>query len=1290
MNGLRSNSSRPSDRSSLDALNRTIEGLEARIEGLIGATTGRDPRQQPPAEKRPERPAPAQRSAQPQPSPRFDPVNEIRQRQQALDQRWERPQAEAPRAARPTERPAPPVREERNYRASTAMPAPRMRPSAQQEAARAAAPVAARTVAPAVPAAAPGDAAMREIAQALVSLRQELKQDLSEGVAREMQGVRAEIRNIRSYAEDQQFAGDIRDDISRLAASIDQLGTSASPDAEGLRAEFEDLRVLMDQLAREDSVHRIERRWDNVEDTLRNFDTAPLQDEIVSLAYRLDDIKSQLGSMSDSPAVRVLEDKLITIASAVEHLGKHMQPNEKVFTEQFSGLDQRLDEISRAIAAAGNRPAAQSFDATIAQRLENRLNDLSSQIDDTSSRNHPADDLSARIDALTGRIEDLAAERTAAQLGERLDQLSLLLERSQRPYIQPELTSFLTDISSKIDALGDGAVNDALAVRLDTLSRKIETLDDRYSQPQAAPVYDNAFLRLEERLGDIASRLDESTNAVPSDSAALKSLESQISNLSLLISQPSQSEPQGISPELDVRMSAIEDYMASSDEYIIEAARQAAEAVLEAYTRNNLSQSASGSDMAMLSELAGDLRNLENLSRNTEDRTHRTFEALHDTLVQIAGRLDSLDNRFQPPAPAYRDEHPARPNVARQMVSPEASAHDHDDVWADYDSAAMPAAIFPEDGLIAKDDGSDFADEEAERQLVEAIAADTIAPPAAAKPAKVEKKGLLAGLASRFKTSTARPEEAAPAARTQVNPAPSLDPTDALSSEENQLLEPGSGAPDIKKILERVRASQTAQARTAPADGDSRGDFIAAARRAAQAAAQETLPEKSGAPRNAGKADGAAEGSALVRYRRPLLLGIGAILLAMMAMPIVKNFVGSEPAPATAIESPASMGSNGIQGMSTPPVTEPAAVQPAVTVPSEQPVDPTEQAAADGMDAAVGLPDTRIDTRPIGGTQLPQDAPAADVPAAETGAELAQQQPAELPPVTEQVQAIDVPAGIEPASLAQAAARGDKLALFELGARFTDGRGVTADRTEAAKWYKLAADRGLAPAQYRLANMYEKANGVARDLPEAKRYYTMAAEQGNAGAMHNLAVLLASDAAGAPDLAAAANWFSKASELGVRDSQFNLAILYARGSGVGQDIEQSYKWFAIAARDGDTDAGQKRDDVAKAMRPEQLASARAKVDGWKATPLNDDANSVVLPDEWTGAPGVKTSSVDMEKAIRNIQAILNNNGFKAGTPDGKLGKNTVTAIKDFQKSVGQTPDGRITDELVTALLARNK
>ncbi|MCJ9760914.1 SEL1-like repeat protein, partial [Agrobacterium sp. SHOUNA12C] len=266
---------------------------------------------------------------------------------------------------------------------------------------------------------------------------------------------------------------------------------------------------------------------------------------------------------------------------------------------------------------------------------------------------------------------------------------------------------------------------------------------------------------------------------------------------------------------------------------------------------------------------------------------------------------------------------------------------------------------------------------------------------------------------------------------------------------------------------------------------------------------------------------------------------------------------------------------------------------------------------------------------------------------------------------------------------------GDPVALFEIGARYTDGRGVTADLKQAASWYQLAADKGYAPAQYRLASMCEKGNGLDRDLAKAKSYYEQAANQGNASAMHNLAVLDASGTAGPQDYPTAANWFIKAANLGVSDSQFNLAILYARGNGVKQDLQESYKWFAIAAKGGDKDAAQKRDEVANAMKPDALEGARAKVDLWKVQPLDAGANGTNIPDEWTTGKGVNTASVDMKKAIRNIQAILNNNGFDAGAPDGSMGEKTVAALKSFQKSVGLPQDGKVTDKLVKELLARN-
>jgi localization factor PodJL len=190
--------------------------------------------------------------------------------------------------------------------------------------------------------------------------------------------------------------------------------------------------------------------------------------------------------------------------------------------------------------------------------------------------------------------------------------------------------------------------------------------------------------------------------------------------------------------------------------------------------------------------------------------------------------------------------------------------------------------------------------------------------------------------------------------------------------------------------------------------------------------------------------------------------------------------------------------------------------------------------------------------------------------------------------------------------------------------------------------------------------------------------------------MHNLAVLHASGANGEPDYAAAVEWFKKAAELGVADSQFNLAILYARGNGTSQDLVESYKWFDIAAKAGDADATQKRDEVAKAMRKEQLDAGIAMARNWKPKPLDAAANEVSLPDEWaTNARPLTTASVDMEKAILNIQAILNKNGFDAGTPDGKMGQRTIGAIKSFQASIGQEPTGRLNDGLVRELLKRN-
>jgi localization factor PodJL len=174
---------------------------------------------------------------------------------------------------------------------------------------------------------------------------------------------------------------------------------------------------------------------------------------------------------------------------------------------------------------------------------------------------------------------------------------------------------------------------------------------------------------------------------------------------------------------------------------------------------------------------------------------------------------------------------------------------------------------------------------------------------------------------------------------------------------------------------------------------------------------------------------------------------------------------------------------------------------------------------------------------------------------------------------------------------------------------------------------------------------------------------------------------------GTTDNQSAAQWFQKAAEFGVKDSQFNLGILAAKGVGMKQNLEEAYKWFALVAKTGDKDAATKRDEIANALRPEQLERARGAVELWKPKPLDQAANNVDIPDAWLDAP-TTTASVDMKKAVQNIQRILNKNGYDAGGADGIMGTKTKDAIMAFQSDNGLKATGEVDEKLVKALLAR--
>ncbi|MCR9137772.1 MAG: peptidoglycan-binding protein [Alphaproteobacteria bacterium] len=1121
--------------------------------------------------------------------------------------------------------------------------------------------------------------AMRDIAEALVSLRDDLRHDISESMSREFGSLRRDVDEIKALSGTAATRPDVSQDLAHLADQLEMLETRRSESqGSALQAELDDLRAMVNELAREDSMRRLETRWDGFEEQISGMDPASIREDLITLSYRLDDIKSSIGQLPSALPLNALEDKIKMLVAAIDAMSRQPGASDPEVARQFAMLDERLDEISRAIVATSvSQPSG--VDAADIQRLESRLDAVVDHIGQLSQADQ-SNELAHRIELLSSRVEDIAGDQTYGTLMDRLDALSdSLNEQPSSP--DPHLIGQLEDISRKVDSLDLDTVNQHLADQLKSLSMRIdhvngdlvatnsnqdmlygrlENLAERVEESVAQQA-SMTLAPLEARLADIASRLDDSqSQLVPSDDA-IRNLESQVAGLSQLLASPGVAG--GANAELEPRLAAVEDHLLSgqggNQDLVIETARQAAEAAVANFQQNG----GTAADVSAIEALVADLRSLEDLSRKSEERNSRTIDAVHDTLMKIATRLERLEGS--------PETHRADPAGAEMMAAGS----------PDYAASSDPA--FSDDAILPE--GRDDSPGETSRD-----------------------KPFLSGLVSRVKGSKGKARAGdVEAARRDIDAAPSIDPVADIDPETaNMPLEPGSGAPDIKRIMAKVREAQTeAQddnpyAEEADQARTDKADFIAAARRAARAAATEA------ADLEQAEEEDAKPGSlkeTISRRRRPLLLAAGAILLAVLSYPLISGYMGGgqTPTQTAALEQS--------QEPQSPAVTEPVAGTdsdlPNVRVSETEVADDggilvtrsTEATVTDNppqmlstsnevqSSASFVPPDTMA-----GQTNPAQSEPAApDNMQASVTPDAVDPAPSAMPESTLATTTIEMPPeAAGPLVLREAAANGDGLALFEIGARYTEGRGVSPDLREAAKWYQYAADLGFAPAQYRLANFYEKGTGLDRDLAKAKTWYQMAAEQGNASAMHNLAVLYAMGENGVGDYDSAGSWFTKAADLGVKDSQFNLAILHARGSGVTQDLEESYKWFAIAAQSGDKDAAKKRDEVANALRPEQLESARAKVELWKPAALVESANSVKIPPEWRGSE-TRTASVDMKKAVRNIQAILTKNGFDTGGVDGIMGNNTINAIKAFQTSVGLEPTGEVNDALVKELLARN-
>jgi hypothetical protein len=168
----------------------------------------------------------------------------------------------------------------------------------------------------------------------------------------------------------------------------------------------------------------------------------------------------------------------------------------------------------------------------------------------------------------------------------------------------------------------------------------------------------------------------------------------------------------------------------------------------------------------------------------------------------------------------------------------------------------------------------------------------------------------------------------------------------------------------------------------------------------------------------------------------------------------------------------------------------------------------------------------------------------------------------------------------------QAAEQGHTLAAVMLGMAYESGAGVDKDPVQALAWYRRAADAGDAWGQYHVGAYHERGwGGLTADITEARRWYELAAAHEHEGARVSLAQLAylkppapaetiatqalelapVADAYNGGDYARAFTLLKPLAEQGQTEAQTLLGDLYLHGRGVTRDIAVAVAWYRKAS-----------------------------------------------------------------------------------------------------------------------------
>ena len=973
-----------------------------------------------------------------------------------------------------------------------------------------------------------------------------------------------------------------------------------------------------------------------------------------------------------------------------ERLGRMDQQSQHTAANRFMasrerGPDPRLVSDVLERLAASERRTETAFE-TITERLE----ELAQQI--TAPRPHESREDDPGFRAVESAIRNIVShmevneKRTREQLGDMQGKLARVQENDTSEAAIRRLDQRIQELTRRQDRADSGEQTQELLGVMESHIARVNERIDLIRQPSVAETSrtraDITFLKermdaLQENAVDtgaitiLQGDLQNMGNALRADLARVSKRADQAATQSL--SFEAETELANQVADLHARLTVAEEQLVQMS-------------VLEhsiADIMSRLDETSSGQGPSPeLAALEAALNSVAESSRNADEHTQATLQAVHETLEQIVSKIAAMEvehetlehitakmatmeaeyatlEHITTRIAAIEAEHQTLGQIAAKIAAMEGGHETLEHITskiaaieAEHETLGQIAAK-----ITAMEGGNDTLEHitskiaaiEAEHQTLGQIAAKIAAMEARPPQREYEEQSLPPEAEiSEPELSALKPAETiveaaseAPAVawqnvlRAHVTGPAYTAPTSDATPREAHSAEMSVGEPlrAIRLDSEPTDAELPQLARTE--------DYVAAARRAALAAqhAEDVAPK-------AGKTQKKKANKPAPTRRRKLLMAALVLLMAVSAFTIA----GPK-----------------LMNRSAPQATQPAA--------------PTT------------VPAPSLQSEPSNSKKSSMLTPSSGMAAGDSIADLVQQTTSEkVAHLATKPAAPGFTDDFGPASLRSAALKGDPAAQFVTATRYLEGKGTAPDAALAAKWYGEAASHGLAPAQYRLATLYELGRGLQRNLIAARDLYERAASQGNVKAMHNLAVLLSSgDADAKPDYAKALSWFEQAARYGLPDSQFNLAVLYDRGAGTETDAVKAAFWYGVLAAKGDADAAAKTRALAPRLTSSERKKVASDIAAFRAKPAKMAANQISVTDpSWQGEDATSSTKAAQAPAasatqVKEAQRLLTLLGYTAGRADGILSDKTANAVRIFQLQNGLPVNGMVDATLISVL-----